>query len=184
MISRTEAIEVLNKYLKDENNIKKAIAVEAILRKVAKRLNRDQDLWGITGLLHNIDYEYTEGNPENRGVLSSRILDGILPNRGISAIKGTNYIYTEYVPVRSIDKALIAAMSLAELIFTIVKSTSSQKISELDISMLYAELENTEYISKPGWKRIELIQDIGLDEKEFLKISLDALKEVSDEIGF
>lgn len=184
MISRTEAIEVLNKYLKDEINIKRAIAVEAILRKVAKRLNRDQDLWAITGLLHNIDFEYTEEDPEKRGIISSKILDGMIPERGINAIRGTNYIYSDYVPVRSIDKALIAAISITDLIYRFINSTSSQKISELDLLMLYGKLKDTDFITNSEKKRIELVKDIGLDEQEFLKISLDALKEISDELGF
>jgi len=182
MISREEAIELLNKYLKDKENLKKAVAAEAIMRKIAKRLNRNEELWGITGLLHNIDYEYTEDNLEERGSLSFQLITGLIPDAGVNAIMGTNYVYTEYVPVRSIDKALIAIVTLIKLIFKIIKSTSSQKISDVDLPIMYEKFKDTNFNERNDQKRIELINDIGINEQEFLKISLDALKEISDEI--
>ena len=182
MISREEAIELLNKYLKDKENLKKAVAAEAIMRKIAKRLNRNEELWGITGLLHNIDYEYTEDNLEERGSLSFQLITGLIPDAGVNAIMGTNYVYTEYVPVRSIDKALIAVVSLIRLIFKVIKSTSSRKISDVELPVMYEKFKDTTYIEISDQKKIGLINDIGINEQEFLKISLDALKEISDEI--
>ena len=63
MINREEAFILLRKYLKDEESIKYSLAVEAVLKEMAKILYRDEELWGLTGLLHNLDYEYTPANP-------------------------------------------------------------------------------------------------------------------------
>lgn len=94
MLSRDQAVKLVKKYLKEQDNIRLAVAVEAILRKIAEVNNKDQELWGITGLLHNLDYEYCGSNYQDRGIISNQILDGIIPENTINAIKSNNYVYT------------------------------------------------------------------------------------------
>ena len=109
MITRDEAFVLIKKYLRHEDNIRKSLAVEAILREIAKKLERNADLWGLTGLLHNIDYEYTSTEPESRGVLSAQLLEDLLPEKAVNAIKANNYTHTDYIPTTSLDKSLMAA---------------------------------------------------------------------------
>ena len=122
MITRDEAINLIKKYLKQEENIKHSLCLEIILREMAKRLNRDVNQWGLTGLLHNIDYEYTLGDPGKIGKLSSQILEGLLPDKSVNAIKANNYMHTDYIPTTTLDKSLIAADAMIKLI----KKTSEE----------------------------------------------------------
>ena len=66
MINREEGLELLKKYLKNENLMKHSLAVEAILKEIAIRLNEDQELWTLTGLLHDLDYDFTKEEPEKQ----------------------------------------------------------------------------------------------------------------------
>ena len=81
MLDRNEAFILIKKYLRNRNSIRISLAAEAILKELAKKLYKNEELWGLTGLLHNIDYEYTLNDPEKRGVISSQILDGLLPKK-------------------------------------------------------------------------------------------------------
>ena len=55
--SREEAFSLLKKYNKNEGLIKHALAVEAVMRYCARKRGRDEEKWGVIGLIHDSDYE-------------------------------------------------------------------------------------------------------------------------------
>jgi len=57
MISRDKALELVQQYTKNNNLVKHMLAVEAAMRFYAEKFNEDVELWGVTGLLHDFDYE-------------------------------------------------------------------------------------------------------------------------------
>jgi len=182
MLARDEAFTLIKKYLRNDENIKYALAVEAILREMAKRLDKNEELWGLTGLLHNLDYEFTNNDPENRGTLASQILEGLLPEEGINAIKANNYLYSDYIPVTSLDKALIAAVTLTGLIFATIKSIPSKKLSDVDINVLYTRFNDPDFAPKYNRSRIKLCVDTGVEVETFLAFGLQTLKEIADKL--
>jgi len=177
MISRNQALTLIKKYLKDKENIRSSLAVETILKKLAFFLEKDEELWGLTGLLHNIDYEYSLGTPENRGTLSSQILNGLLPDGAINAIKSNNYMHTDYIPITSLDKSLIAVVTASNLIFSVEKLIPSKQISDIDVRLLILKYKDQNYASRYNRNRIALCQDLGIEIKDFLALCLKALKE-------
>ncbi|KAA0005110.1 MAG: phosphohydrolase [Thermoplasmata archaeon] len=183
MLTREEAFTLIKKYLKDDENIKYALAVEAILREMARRLGKNEELWGLTGLLHNLDYEFTSGDPQNRGTLAAQILEGLLPEDSINAIKANNYLYSDYIPVTSLDKALIATVSLTGLIFATARSIPSKKLSDVDINVLYAKFNDPGFAPNCNRSRIKLCVDTGIEVETFLALSLKTLQGIADEIG-
>jgi hypothetical protein len=183
MINREESFILIKKYLKDRDNIRTSIAVESLLKEIAQKIEKDPQLWGLTGLLHNIDYEYTSTNPENRGTLSSQILDGLLPETSINAIKAINYTHTDYIPVTSLDKALIASTTIIGLILAIIPETPNKDINQLDLQFLFEKFNNKDYATRFNRSRIELCQDFGFNIESFLKLSLDTMKKISQTIG-
>ncbi|HIP56536.1 MAG TPA: HDIG domain-containing protein, partial [Ignisphaera aggregans] len=76
MLTREEAYSLLKQYVHDEKLIKHCIAVEAIMRRLATRLNQDAELWGLIGLLHDIDYDITNRDPKRHGLEALKILSG------------------------------------------------------------------------------------------------------------
>jgi predicted hydrolase (HD superfamily) len=182
MLVRDQAIKIVKKYLKEFDNIRLAVAVESILRKIAEIYDKNQELWGITGLLYNLDYEYCGSNFQNRGKITNQILDGILPEKSINAIKANNYVYTEYIPITPLDKCLIAAVTSAEFIMYITKKTSFKNLSDISLPFLLDKYNDSSFASNLNRNRIKLCEDLGLDLKSFLEISLNALNEISEEI--
>lgn len=183
MINREEAIKLLKKYLKEEENISYSFAVEAIMKEMAKRLDRDEELWGLTGLLHNLDYEYTLSEPEKRGSLSAQLLEDLLPERCVNAIKANNYMHTDYIPTTSLDKSLIAVDTATGLVIYTVRSMPSKKLAEIDLETLMNKFYDSSFAAKYNRNKIQLCADIGIELGAFLELMLDALKPLSDKLN-
>jgi len=184
MIDRKQAFVLINKYLKDKDNIRRGLAVEAILKKMAELLEKDIQLWGLTGLLHNLDYEYCSSSPEKRGTLSSQLLEGLLPDGGVNAIKSNNYMHTDYIPTTSLDKSLIASVSAAGLISVIVRTSDSKTIKDISLATVVNKYHDPEFATRYNRKRIILCEDVGMQLEFFLNLCLEEMKEISDELNF
>lgn len=176
MINREEAFVLIRRYIKDPELLRNSISVETLLRELAKKLQKDEELWGLVGLLHNLDYQYTIREPEKRGSLSAQILEGLLPENGVNAIKANNYTYTGYIPTTSLDKSLIAADAATGLIFAIARTTPSKKLTEIEISDLISKFNDSNFATGYNRSKIKLCVDIGIDVEVFLALCLNALK--------
>jgi len=183
MITREEALSFVKKYLRRDNLVKHSLAVEAIMRAVARRLGRDENLWGLTGLLHDLDYEYTQDDPTEHGIVTSQMLEGLLPNEALDAIKSHNYQYTSKTPVRSLDKALIAADAVSGLIISTALVMPNKKLAEVSVDTLLKKFDDKTFAKGCDRRKISICYDIGITLREFLDISLKALQEIADELG-
>ena len=74
VMTRDEAEELLKKYVKNERMLDHSYAAEAVLRALARRLGRDEEKWGLAGLLHDIDIEVVGGDLARHGLEAERIL--------------------------------------------------------------------------------------------------------------
>ena len=63
MISREEALALVEQHLKQKNLIKHVLAVESIMLALADKFGQDKESWGLAGLLHDTDYEQTNEEP-------------------------------------------------------------------------------------------------------------------------
>jgi putative nucleotidyltransferase with HDIG domain len=183
MINRDEALVLLKKYLRDDKLIKHSLAVEAILLDIAKELGKDNKLWGVIGLLHDLDYEYTKREPEKHANLSTQILEGLLPESGLNAIKAHNYTHTNYIPTTSIDKALIAADAVSGLIIATALIIPSKKLSDVKIETLVNKYKDNSFARGCSRSRIAFCLDTGIEIDKFLILSLKALQGISDSLG-
>lgn len=74
LLTRSEALDLVNKNVTKRNVKYHMLAVEAIMRSVARYFGEDEENWGLVGLLHDIDYEKTEATPEKHSLLAEEML--------------------------------------------------------------------------------------------------------------
>ncbi len=183
MISRDEALALLKKYLRNDKLIKHSLAVEAIMSKLAEKLAKDKEVWGLTGLLHDVDYEYTKDEPEKHATIGAQILEGLLPEQAIHAVKAHNYTHSDVIPGSSLDKALIAADAVSGLVIASALVMPSKKLSEVRVETLINKFNDSSFAKGCSRTRIELCLDAGIALEAFLALSLQALQERADELG-
>ena len=181
-IDRNEALQLLKKYIKNEKMIKHMLAVEAIMRALAKKLKEDEDLWGITGLLHDIDYEVVGKDLSKHGLVSAEILKDKLPEDVLKAIMAHN----ELTGVKC-DSPLAIALRAADQVSGLIIATAlvmpNKKLEEVKVSSLKKKFKQKDFARGVKRDRIKLIEKLGIKLDEFLEIALRALQGIHEELG-
>ncbi|MEM2935037.1 MAG: HD domain-containing protein [Candidatus Thermoplasmatota archaeon] len=168
------------KNIGNENLKKHMIAVSAIMKKLAKKFNEDENIWGTVGLLHDIDYEVA--SVEEHGKISAEMLKDKLPSFALDAIRAHNE-KTGFKPSNRIDYSLIACDAISGLIVSTALVMPNKKISEIKIDTLKNKFKDKSFARKIDRERIKYCEKIGLSLDEFFSISLDAMNEIADKIG-
>jgi putative nucleotidyltransferase with HDIG domain len=179
MIEKEEALKLLNKYLRNDKLLKHSYAVEAIMKSIANYFNEDEVLWSLIGLLHDLDYEYTQNTPEKHSKMTVNILIDLLPEKALNAIKAHNYLHTDYIPINVLDKSLLASDAVSGLIISSALVMPNKKLNEVTIETLIKKFKDKSFAKGCSREKIYLCKDIGISLEEFLSISLKALKNIS-----
>lgn len=182
MIDRAEAVKLLQKYLNEDKLRKHSFAVEAIMQETAARLHKDRSLWSLVGLLHDLDYEYTQGNPQRHGNVTVDIIDQLLPESALHAIKAHNYIHTDVMPISSLDKALIAADAISGLIIATALIMPQQKLAHVTVSSIRKKFKDNSFAKGCDRKKILLCEDIGFSLDDFLTLGLQSLQPIASSL--
>ena len=91
MMTREEAYTELTKYVDNKNLLKHMFSTEAVLILLAKHFDQDPGLWGLAGLLHDIDYEDTKEQPNIHSLKGAEMLDSMgFPEELVYAVKVHN----------------------------------------------------------------------------------------------
>ncbi len=183
MITREEAIKLV------EENVSKAtwrnhmLAVEAIMRALARELGKDEELWGLVGLLHDLDYDKTANSPERHGFVTAEMLRGKLSEEGIRAILAHNFEHTGIEPQTEMEKALVASDAVSGLLVATALVMPSKKLEEVKVSSLRKKFKQKDFARGVSRERILFCEQIGIPLERFFEISLEALKPIASQLG-
>ena len=184
MLSREEALSLVKRNVTKRNSVFHMFAVEAIMKGVANYLGENEELWQLTGLLHDVDYEKTEDNPDMHSLLAEKILkDFDVPLEVVRAIKAHNFFYSHVKPESVMEKALIACDAVSGLLVACALVMPSKKLAEVKVSSVVKKFKDKSFARGVERERVLFCEEIGIPRKVFFKVSLDALKVVSSEIG-
>jgi len=164
---------LLTDHFSDGRKIKHMIAVSAIMKELAKRLQMNAEKWELVGLLHDLDYYKTLDDKSKHGLVAAGMLKGKLPEECLQAIRAHDH-RTGVKPQSVMDKALIASDCVWGLILRTSWATSKKKIGQLKVKML---LDTFRDVSFPKFLAdgILLCREINLTPEEFFKLTLEVL---------
>ena len=186
-ITTHKANSLLKKYLHEPYNLNHSRETEVIMRALAKHFGEDQDLWGITGLLHDLDWELTQHNHEEHGKKTCEILQEAgydLPEM-FNAIKAhnENLGFLGVNRETKLDYCLAAAESLTGLIVAYALMRPGKTIEGAKVKSLTKKFKDKSFAAKVNREYINDIEKVGLKRSKFFEIALDAIKSISNEIG-
>jgi predicted hydrolase (HD superfamily) len=181
-MNRTDALELVRRHVKKENNVKHMIAVGAVMRQSAIRLSQDPERWEIVGILHDIDFETCTG-AEDHCLKAQELLTGRLDDEAIECIMAHNSEYT-HVPVDTVMKrALIASDASSGLVIACALVMPLKRLEDVKPESLIKKFGSKDFAKGVSRERIMQCEQIGISRDEFLGISLNGVKKVAQELG-
>jgi len=186
MPTRDEAWELLCEYTKGRSLRQHALAVEAAMRACAPRYggpDADVEEWGITGMLHDFDYEMFPG-PDEHPFKGSNILCGRgYPDRVIRAILG-HATYTGVPRDTPLARALFATDELCGFLVACALVRPDRSLDNLEVKTVRKKLKDKAFARTVN--RDDILQgvaELGVDLDEHIRFCIDALRPVQREIG-
>ena len=73
-MTRNEALEMMQTRITNINLRKHILAVETVMKHLARELKADEEKWGLVGLLHDLDYEETKNTPDRHTLVTAELL--------------------------------------------------------------------------------------------------------------
>jgi uncharacterized protein len=182
-MDRKEALELVRSQVKRDNLRKHILAVEAIMRSLAKNLGEDVERWGLLGLLHDLDFDETYSKPELHTVKSVAILSGKVDDELLRAIKAHNYEFSGVKPISKMEKALVAADAVSGLIIACALVMPNKKLAEVKTETVIRRLKEKDFARNCNRENILYCEQISLPWPTFADLALNALQGISGELG-
>jgi len=183
-IARDIAIVKLREHVKNEKTIIHCLASEAVMRALARRLEEDEERWGLTGLLHDIDVEVTDADPKVHALKAEELLAEFeLDQEMIDAIRMHNDEATGMARTTKFQHAMAAGETITGLIYATTLVYPDKKIAGIKYKSVRKRMKEKAFAASVNRDHILECEKIGIPLDEFIQISVDAMREISDEIG-
>jgi putative nucleotidyltransferase with HDIG domain len=181
--TRAEALALLHEYTKSDSLRRHALGVEQAMRKMAEKYNGDTDMWGLTGLLHDFDYEMYPTLEEHPYKGNAILKEQGYPESICNAIMG-HATYSGVPRDTDMAKALFAVDELTGFIFAVTYVRPSKSILEVQPKSVKKKLKQRSFAASVSRDDIfQGIDELNVDVTEHIQFVIDALQEKAEELG-
>ena len=182
-MNRPQALAIVHQYVENENLIRHMLAVEAAMRFYAGQFDEDQELWGLTGLLHDFDWEIhptLEQHPQEGAPILRQ--HGV-PEEIVRAI--LSHADHTGVPRQSkMEKALYACDEIAGLIVAVALVRPSRSLEDLKVKSVKKKWKDRSFAAGANREEIAAAADeFGIELWEHVNNVIAAMRGISDELG-
>ncbi|MBU0975199.1 hypothetical protein KJ918_00200 [Patescibacteria group bacterium] len=160
------------------------------MKALAEKFGDNPDLWGLTGLLHDLDMDQIDvDDPKDHGKITIQILEkefgNDLPKEMSHAIQAhcENLGHTDIKRESKLDYALAAAENLSGFLVACALVMPDKKLASVKPNSVLKKLKKKDFARKVNRDFIYDIDKTNLSLEEFVEIALKAVNEISDEIG-
>jgi putative nucleotidyltransferase with HDIG domain len=183
-MKREEAIASVRENVENENLIKHMLATEAVMKALARRFNEDEEEWGLTGLLHDIDVELTEGDMSSHGRLGADLVSEMGGSEVMShAVLCHNQAHGISLETK-LDKALYCVDPLTGLITASALVRPERKLAGVEAKSVQKRFKEKSFAAGANREQIASCSKLlGIELNEFIEIGLEAMKGISKDLG-
>ena len=180
---RKEALESVKANVENENLIKHMLATEAIMRALARRFGEDEEEWGLTGLLHDIDMELSEGDMATHSKLGADLVLEMGASEAMAhAILCHNGAHG--VPRETkLDKALFCADPLTGLIIAATLVRPDKKLAGLEAKSVKKRFKEKSFAAGVDREQISQCSELGIELGEFIELGVVAMQGIAPDLG-
>jgi putative nucleotidyltransferase with HDIG domain len=181
--TREETFELLKKYNKSESLIKHALAVEGVMRYMARQRGEDEEKWGVIGLIHDLDYEQF---PDQHCKKTEEILrENNWPEEYIRAVISHGWgICVDVKPESEMEKVLYAIDELTGLVVTTALVRPSKSVLDVKTKSVKKKWKDKRFAAGVDRSIIEKgAEMLGVELSELITDTIKGMQEVAEEIG-
>ena len=183
MIDRNQALSIVNQYIKNQHLVNHMLAVEATMKYYAKKMDQPVDIWQITGLLHDFDWEIhptkeqhpSDGAPilREHGV-SEEIIHAIL----------THGDHLNLPRETLLEKALYACDEITGLVTAVALVRPSRSLYDLESSSVKKKWKDKAFAAGADRNAIEKgAEEFGVPLWEHCDNVIHAMREIAPQLG-
>jgi putative nucleotidyltransferase with HDIG domain len=184
LFERNLALELLNQHVKNEKMIYHCLASEVVMRAMAHHLGRDEEKWGLAGLLHDLDVEDINGNPLVHGVVGAEMLKEMgIDDDVTDAIRMHNETATGLERTTEFQHALAAGETITGLIMATTYVYPDKKIASIKTKSVVKRMKEKAFAASVSRENILECELIGIPINDFAELSIAAMTTIADEIG-
>lgn len=183
MMDRDQAWSLLCEYTQSESLRKHMLAVEACMRAYARKFGEDENKWGITGLLHDFDYEKYP-TPAEHPFVGNKILE----ERGYpEEVRRAILSHADYSGVKresQMEKTLYACDEIAGFITASALVKPNKSLAEVEAKSVRKKMKDKAFARSVN--RDDIINgaaDLGVDLEEHIAFCIEAMKGIAAELG-
>ncbi len=181
--AREDALALLKQYNQSESLIKHAYAVEGVMRYMARKHGEDENVWGIVGLIHDLDYEQF---PDQHCRKTAEILrENRWPEELIRAVVSHGWgICTDVKPESTMEKVLFAIDELTGLVATSALVRPSKSVLDMKAKSVKKKWKDKRFAAKVDRTIIQRgVEMLGVELGELITDTIMGMREVAAEIG-
>src|SRR5947209_6391386 len=185
MPTRDDAYQFMTSHVKNENLQKHMLAVEAAMRFYAPKYGEDEELWAMTGLLHDCDYEEYPDLREHTQVAAGWLRERGYDERIIYAILAHNDLNAATHPRNNLlSKALYACDEITGMITATALVRQNKALPGLEAASVRKKMKTRSFAAKVN--REELVKgadELGVDLDEHIAFVIEAMSSIAEVLG-
>lgn len=183
-MTKDKAWELVQSKVSGQFLRKHLLASEAIMRALARKFGEDEELWGLAGLTHDIDWEQTELTPDQHSLVGSGWLkDAGFPAEVVEAVRVHNHVHG-FEPKTMLEKALWCAEELTGLIVACALVQPDKKLASVKVSSVQKKFKDKSFAAGVNREIIAKCQKmINMSLDELIKIELKAMQDMASALG-
>jgi len=181
--TREDAWKLLKEYIHSENLIRHSLAVEAVMRQLARKYGEDEEKWGVIGLVHDIDYEMY---PDQHCTKVRDILEEQQwPEEYIRAIQSHGYSRVNDIePQTQMEKSLFAIDELTGLVTATALVRPSRSVLDVKAKSVKKKWKDKAFSAAVDRELIAAgAERLGIEISELITETIEGMKTVAEELG-
>lgn len=185
MKTRQQAFDLLTKHIKGQFMINHHLGAEAVMRAFAKHFGENEERWGISGLIHDLDWEYTKDDPDQHTVKAAEILrEEGFDEEIIHAMQAHHPSASGVNPSNLMEECLHKTEELTGLMIACALVQPDKKMASVKPESVLKKLKKKEFARGVDREIVNQAPEVlNMPMDQVIEISLKAMQDIAKEIG-